>query len=59
MDNLDPDEDKTLNRLQKSMNDEANALLQHQDNFMMEQIMSLARSFQVNETKIGKIPIRF
>jgi len=57
MDNLDPNEDKTLNRLQKSMNDEANAILQHQDDLIMEQIMNLARSFQANGTKIGKIQI--
>ena len=54
MNNVDPDEDETINRLKKSMNDEANAVLQDQDNFMMEQIMSLARKFQANGTNIRK-----
>ena len=57
MNNLDPDEDETINRLKKSMNDEANAVLQDQDNFIMEQVMSLARSFQTNGTNIRKLKI--
>ena len=54
MNNLDPDEDETINRLKKTMNDEASAVLKVKDNFIMEQIMSLARSFQANGTKIRK-----
>ena len=43
MDNLDPDDDKTMNRLKKSMNDEANAVLQDQDNLMMDKIMNFTK----------------
>ena len=54
MDNLDPDEDKTMNRLKKSMNDEANEVLKDQDNFMMRGIMDMTRSFQANATNRGE-----
>ena len=54
MDNLDPDEDKTMNRLKKSMNDEANEVLKDQNNFMMEGIMNMTRSFQPNATNRGE-----
>ena len=57
MDNLDPDEDKTMNRLKKSMNDEANAVLKDQDNFMMEAIMNMTRSFQPNATNRGETEV--
>ena len=54
MDNLDPDEDKTMNRLKKSMNDEANAVLKDQDNLMMGALMDMTRSFQANATNRGE-----
>ena len=54
MDDLDPDEDKTMNRLKKSMNDEANAVLQDQDNLMMDKIMNLTKTFETNATNRGK-----
>ena len=54
MDNLDPDEDKTMNRLKKSMNDEANAVLKDQDNFMMGAFMDMTRNFQANATNRGE-----
>ena len=49
-----PDKDKTMNRLKKSMNDEANAALQDQDNFLMEGIMNLTKSFEANATNRGE-----
>ena len=58
MDNLDPDEDKTMNRLKKSMNDQANAVLQDQDNLMMGKIMNLTKNFEANATNRGKLEIR-
>lgn len=58
MDNLDPDDDKTMNRLKKSMNDEANAVLQDQDNLMMGKIMNLTKNFEANATNRGKLEIR-
>ena len=57
MDNLDPDEDKTMNRLKKSMNDETNAVLKDQDNFMMEAIMNMTRNFQPNATNRGETEV--
>ena len=54
MDNLDPDEDETMNRLKKSMNDETNEVLKDQDNFMMGGIMDMTRSFQPNSTNRGE-----
>ena len=57
MDNLDPDEDKTMNRLKKSMNDEANEVLKDQNNFMMEGIMNMTRSFQANATNRGEAEV--
>ena len=54
MDDLDSDEDKTMNRLKKSMNDEANAVLQAQDNLMMDKIMNLTKKFETNATNRGK-----
>ena len=36
------------------MNDEANAALQDQDNFMMGEIMNLTRSFEANATNRGE-----
>ena len=57
MDNLDPDEDETMNRLKKSMNEEANAVLKDQDNFMMEAIMNMTRSFQPNATNRGETEV--
>ena len=54
MDDLDPDEDITMNRLKKSMNDEANAVLQDQDNLMMDKIMNLTKTFETNATNRGK-----
>ena len=57
MDNLDPDEDETMNRLKKSMNDETNEVLKDQDNFMMEAIMNMTRSFQPNATNRGETEV--
>ena len=54
MDNLDTDDDKTMNRLKKSMNDEANAVLQDQDNLMMGKIMNLTKNFEANATNRGE-----
>ena len=59
MDNLDPDDDKTMNRLKKSMNDEANAVLQDQDNLMMGKIMNLTKNFEANATNRGELEIWF
>ena len=49
-----PDEDKTMNRLKKSINDEANAVSKDQDNFMMEGIMNVIRSLEPNATNRGE-----
>ena len=58
MDNLNPDDDKTMNRLKKSMNDEANAVLQDQDNVMMSKIMNLTKTFEGNATNRGKFLVK-